>query len=355
MRKINLFLVLFFSFAVFSAASAQAANLADGDLIKTVDNPDVYIVKIIGAKKFKRLILNPDIFNSYGHLKWENIKTVAQSERDQFKSSDLVIEVNSDGSVANPKVFRVNAAPNSDAGERRWLNLTAGEFEQEGFDWDSIYYVNHTEASKDFYSEQAELDLLDIENEKKEAEKASETPAIPETTATTTQGTTATTTPAVSYKTSITVSKRFDSPSGLANAGTGAVIGKFIIHNDLNTGDYIAAIKNIAISLSGTLSALDGRTLHIYKDSVSNSNLLATYVYPNGSSTISSSAIAEADFTDINVLSNSDKTFVVTLDTQGAVYGNSLTVGVGSVTWSDGITNLIESNNTPVELGVLSY
>ncbi len=165
MKKITIFLVLVFSFFIYSSAFAQTytlGELVDGDLITTSENPDIYIVKLVGSKKFKRLILNPDIFNSYGHLKWEDVKTVSQTDQDQFMLSELVIEVNADGSVADPKVYIVTSASGSDSGERRWLNLTASEFEQAGYDWDSIYQVNHTEALPSFYPEKTELRFSDV-------------------------------------------------------------------------------------------------------------------------------------------------------------------------------------------------
>ena len=50
---------------------ASINSLRDGDLVKTKHHYDVYILKILpNGKRFKRLILNPEIFNSYGHLSW---------------------------------------------------------------------------------------------------------------------------------------------------------------------------------------------------------------------------------------------------------------------------------------------
>lgn len=131
--------------------TARAATLVDGDVVKTADNPDVYILKNVGAKKFKRLVLNPSIFNSYGHLSWGAIKTVTQAELNAYTNSNLVLEVNADGSVADPKVYAVTSAASSDVGERRHLNVTAAQFESAGLDWDSLYKVNHTEALPSFY------------------------------------------------------------------------------------------------------------------------------------------------------------------------------------------------------------
>ncbi|MDD5590145.1 MAG: hypothetical protein PHQ47_03155, partial [Candidatus Portnoybacteria bacterium] len=62
--------------------AAGATTINEGDTIKTATNPDVYIAKYVGSKKFKRLILNPQVFESYGHLSWSKIKTVTQAELD---------------------------------------------------------------------------------------------------------------------------------------------------------------------------------------------------------------------------------------------------------------------------------
>ena len=131
--------------------------LLDGDLVTTSDSFDIYIASFVPstgsgqAKRFKRLILNPEIFNSYGHLSWDNVKTISQAVQDQFTLSDLVIEVNADGSVADEKVYKVSSAPDSDVGQKQWLNMTAAQFELEGYDWDAIAKINHTEASEGFY------------------------------------------------------------------------------------------------------------------------------------------------------------------------------------------------------------
>lgn len=149
MLRIILFAFIFF--AAMLVLPVRAETIRDGDLIKTADSFDVYITKIKGSKKFKRLILNPAIFNSYGHLKWENVKTILPTALDEYKLSEFVIEINPDGSVADPKVYRVTSVSNSDIGERRWLNISAQEFAALGYDWDSIYFINNTEASQNFY------------------------------------------------------------------------------------------------------------------------------------------------------------------------------------------------------------
>lgn len=130
----------------------QAVTLSDGDLIR---NPtavgeakfDVYIAKIVPStdsgqmvKKFKRLILSPHVFESYGHLSWDKIKDVDQKTIDEFKTSDLVRCYDPERGVDDPKVYKL--IPNGDQGARRHLNLSSKEFEAQGHDWDSIYIIN---------------------------------------------------------------------------------------------------------------------------------------------------------------------------------------------------------------------
>ncbi len=130
-------------------------SLQDGDLIR---NPqanglakyDVYVIKIVGHKKFKRLIINPKVFESYGdqfdHNKngnpWDDIKQVSQSTMDSFKTSNLVRCFDPSVGINDPKVYQLN--PNGDQGTKTWLNLTPQQFEQ-NHDWDSIFIINRVE------------------------------------------------------------------------------------------------------------------------------------------------------------------------------------------------------------------
>jgi len=123
--------------AAFAPMAAFAATINEGDIIKTATNPDVYIAKYVGAKKFKRLILNPAVFSSYGHLKWSNLKTVTQAEMDAFTTSNLV------KALGDTKVYQLT--PNGDVGTKQWMNMTAEAFTAGGWDWDSVYVVNNTD------------------------------------------------------------------------------------------------------------------------------------------------------------------------------------------------------------------
>ncbi len=134
MRKLLLIILLFLLAPIVQANAITAIN--DGDLIKTLDSNDVYIIK----GEYKRLILNPEIFNQYGHLKWENIKIVNQEEVNKYVVSDLVRAVGDD------KVYRLY--PNDDTGEKRWIK-TAEDFNGFGYKTEAIYEINSFE--RDFY------------------------------------------------------------------------------------------------------------------------------------------------------------------------------------------------------------
>ncbi len=151
-----------------------ATEIIDGDLIRAADTLDVYIVKLIGAEKFKRLILNPDIFNQYGHLKWENIKEVTQATIDEFTTSQVV---RASGDTRVYKLYPqhqevgVGVYPNGDAGEKRWIK-TANDFLDLGYDWNAIYTINTYE--RDFYALG-----LDLEAPQAPQQPSSEEPTIP--------------------------------------------------------------------------------------------------------------------------------------------------------------------------------
>lgn len=141
-------------FAVFeipnpAVKGASDVVLFDGDVIR---NPgaqgmaqfDVYVVKIIGDKKFKRLILNPDIFESYGHLNWENVKLVDQTVMNSFALSNLA-RCGKNVGVDSFKVYRL--IPKNDAGTKQHFNITAPEFEAKRYDWDSVYIINSVDMN----------------------------------------------------------------------------------------------------------------------------------------------------------------------------------------------------------------
>jgi hypothetical protein len=142
-KSISLLIILLFVpliYPWFIPFNVFAATIKDGDLVRVENSIDVYIVKLAGAEKYKRLILNPEIFNQYGHLKWENIKTVSQTELEEYTISDLV------RTAGEEKVYKLY--PNGDIGEKRWIK-TADDFAGFGYKASAIYEINSFE--RDFY------------------------------------------------------------------------------------------------------------------------------------------------------------------------------------------------------------
>ncbi|MCK5412828.1 MAG: thermonuclease family protein [Candidatus Pacebacteria bacterium] len=106
----------------------NAMQIPEGAIIKTDNNPDVYIVKYKNGKQFKRLVLNPQVFESYSHLRWRDILTVSQIEMDSFIVSDLVkVDAQTD-------IYQL--VPNGDIGTKVLIESTVG------YDLDSAYTIN---------------------------------------------------------------------------------------------------------------------------------------------------------------------------------------------------------------------
>lgn len=138
--------------AMVAPMAALATDVVDGDLIR---NPsaegmaqfDIYIVKMVGDKKFKRLVLSPHVFESYEHFdkngngnNWDDVIDVDQATMDSCTTSDLVRVDGTD------EVYRLHAAEGADTGDKYWLNMTAGDF-LSVFDADAIYTINSTDSA----------------------------------------------------------------------------------------------------------------------------------------------------------------------------------------------------------------
>jgi len=108
-------------------------NLPEGALIRAAKGIDIYIVKYIGIKKFKRLVLSPSVFNNYGHLKWEDVIEVDNLTLNSFTTSELVRAVGDD------KIYRLY--PQGDTGQKRLIKNNS-VLTRLGLDLDSIYEIN---------------------------------------------------------------------------------------------------------------------------------------------------------------------------------------------------------------------
>lgn len=110
-----------------------APSIPDGALIRANREADIWIVKYVGDKKFKRLILSPTVFESYGHLRWEDVMDVDRSVVDSFITSNLV------RAAGDERVYQL--FPEGDTGQRRWVR-TAEVFVRLGLDWNAVYEIN---------------------------------------------------------------------------------------------------------------------------------------------------------------------------------------------------------------------
>ena len=120
----------------FSANAARPADfgMKDGDLISAVgsDDPDIYIINEHG---YKRLFLNPAIFNFYGHLGgFTNVKQVHPTTRDVFETTLLFRNCESDNDTSQ-KVYAVEVT-GEDTGVLHWLNMTGNQAVVE----DSVFF-----------------------------------------------------------------------------------------------------------------------------------------------------------------------------------------------------------------------
>ncbi|OGZ59187.1 MAG: hypothetical protein A3F94_00010 [Candidatus Spechtbacteria bacterium RIFCSPLOWO2_12_FULL_38_22] len=333
-----------------TALQANAATFVDGDVAKTADNPDVYILKYVGAKMFKRLILNPDIFNSYGHLSWGAIKTATQAELDMYTNTNLVLEVNADGSTADPKVYAVTSAAGSDTGERRHLNVTAAEFEAAGLDWDSLYKVNHTEASPSFYPTMTALTATDN--------------LVTWSTNVNGGGTT------VPAGAGVSVSLAADSPGaqGVAQSATDVVFGKFNFAGGANT-----TVSSLVVTRSGLASDNDIANIKLWDGATQLGGIQAlnttthkatftglNWVVPAGmtkvltvtaslNSTSSSPAATVGNAPRLGVASAADVTATTTVSGSFPVYGSAMTVAGIAVGQFD-----VDVRSTPAAADVVS-
>lgn len=113
-------------FAAFAPVTALAVAPADyglreGDTISASgsSDPDIYIVNDWG---YKRLFVNPAIFNLYGHLGWDKVKSVAPATRDAFGTSGLFRNCES----GDAKVYGLDVI-SEDVANLRWINTSGAQ------------------------------------------------------------------------------------------------------------------------------------------------------------------------------------------------------------------------------------
>ena len=135
---------------------ATTTEILDGDIIQcqSSDNPfAVYVVKIVGNTKYIRHIVSLEIFNYYGHLKWENLKQV-DSLNDYSLSGWVRVNTGPNGTPGpNDKVYEINGDQT-----KHWINMTAEQFLTHGGSDSAIYTVNQGEL--DLYTTGPDVMML---------------------------------------------------------------------------------------------------------------------------------------------------------------------------------------------------
>jgi len=126
-------------------AKPEDYGLKEGDLIRAKGDLDIFIINQFG---YKRLFLNPAIFNMYGHLGgWDDVKTVSIETRDAFITSSLYKYINDE------KVYYMTVT-GADTGTLHWLNISGDDFLSQKGDPNSIFIINKHEL--DWYPKGAD-------------------------------------------------------------------------------------------------------------------------------------------------------------------------------------------------------
>lgn len=119
-------------------ARPEDYGLKEGDLIRAQGDFDIFIINQYG---YKRLFLNPVIFEMYGHLgSWDDVITVTSEVRDAFTTSNLYRYVDED------KVYYMEVS-GEDTGTLHWLNMTSESFLNQGGEPEAIFTINKSELN----------------------------------------------------------------------------------------------------------------------------------------------------------------------------------------------------------------
>ncbi len=142
--KKHLFFTILISFLLVSAASAAKPSdfgLNEGNTISASDSgdPDVFIVNEHG---YKRLFLNPVIFNFYGHLGgFPKIKKISSEIRDSFPTSSYYRNCETN----DPKIYTIKLTGQSTA-QLQWLNVSGDQAVSQDPDFfKKVFCINNKE------------------------------------------------------------------------------------------------------------------------------------------------------------------------------------------------------------------
>ncbi len=128
---------------VANAVAPADYGLKEGDVVSAAgsDDPDVYIVNEMG---YKRLFLNPAIFNFYGHLGgFAAVKNVSAATRDAFGTSGLFQNCE----TGDPKVYGVETT-GEDTGMLHWVNTSGSQAVADDANFfKKVFCINNNEFS----------------------------------------------------------------------------------------------------------------------------------------------------------------------------------------------------------------
>lgn len=137
-----LVLILLFS-SQSEAARPSDFDLKEGDLISAIfsDDPDVYIINEHG---YKRLFLNPEIFEFYGHLGgFVNVKLVTSEVRDAFTTSGYFRNCENN----DVRVYGVDVS-DEDMGILRWIDTSGEQAVNDDADFfRKVFCINNKESN----------------------------------------------------------------------------------------------------------------------------------------------------------------------------------------------------------------
>lgn len=85
--------------------------IQDGDLVREESGVDVFIVKRVGAKRFKRHVMTPEFEQWYAHLKpfWRRVKIVPDGTLVPYRLSRWVYAADDPLAPANRTIYEINS------------------------------------------------------------------------------------------------------------------------------------------------------------------------------------------------------------------------------------------------------
>jgi hypothetical protein len=302
-----------------SSVNIAAAAVVDGSLIKsnatnsdgtpTVASLDVYIVKLVGTKMFKRLILNPTVFESYGHLNWGDIQTVSQAVMDEYTTSSLV-RVDTDPAE---KVFAM--APDGDIGSKSWVNLTATDFlslpaSENG---DSIYTINAVDGGN--YTAVADVTTV------AELTTFYTTGVLPGVTPVPTTGALA-----------VALSASTPASANTYEGSDGVLFSKI----NFTAGDAAAIVTGMTVKRTGVGSYQDFNNVWLVVDGIRRGSVKSL------NSADEASLLFSAETNKVTVNAGATKTFELwaSMGTTNAVAGDANALGITAVSTASTVTGL---------------